>query len=258
MNISSKRINFLADRFNARSYLEIGVHKGDTFLNVAIKNRFAVDPAFKFEYRHLESDSCHFFPVASDLFFESLKSGSFNNIPPDIKFDLIFIDGLHIYENAFRDFINSILFSHTNTIWIIDDTIPSDPYSSIPDNALSYQYRARAGLIDRPWHGDVYKCIFALHDFYMDFSYATIYDSGNPQTVVWKTNWNAQRKRIFDNINSIGQLNYFDILRYTNVFNLSTDKNLPSLIGERFDTSAISRDEALRILIKPLRVSARS
>jgi len=44
---------------------------------------------------------------------------------PDVKFDLIFIDGGHDYETASADLENSLLLSHKDTIIAIDDV--TDP-----------------------------------------------------------------------------------------------------------------------------------
>ena len=193
VSFRANRIEYIAKLINAKNYLEIGVNRGDTFFNVNLQNKIGVDPAFKFIPENRLHDGVAFFQMPSDIFFEHWKAGNKNYdiiampdyVIPD-TFDIIFIDGLHTFEQSLRDFENSLQFSHDTTVWVLDDTIPSDPYSAEPDCALSQSARKAAGIADGTWQGDVYKTVLAIHDQYTNFSYLTLI-SGGPQTIIWKS-----------------------------------------------------------------------
>jgi hypothetical protein len=85
------------------------------------------------------------------------------------RFDAIFIDGLHTFEQSYRDFIHSLRYAHDKIVWIIDDTVPNDPYSALPDFTQCAEYRILAGIFSGSWHGDVYKTAVAIHDRHEDF-----------------------------------------------------------------------------------------
>ena len=78
-------------------------------------------------------------------------------------------------------------FAHlTHGVVVIDDTVPIDEYSAIPDQAASYRERDLAGLAGRPWHGDVWRVVMMLDRHHPDLEWRTIIDEGNPQTLVWR------------------------------------------------------------------------
>lgn len=54
---------------------------------------------------------------------------------PNIKFDLIFIDGCHNFETALKDIKNMKALAHENTILIIDDLVPQFEYGKGPSKA---------------------------------------------------------------------------------------------------------------------------
>src|SRR6187200_105310 len=108
INHSVRRINQLAAALGATRYLEIGVEDGLTFFNINIPDRTAVDPNLLFDYRPMQSDRTHFFKISSDEFFA--------HHPPPAPFDIIFIDGLHTFEQALRDLLNSLLFAHERSV----------------------------------------------------------------------------------------------------------------------------------------------
>lgn len=206
-NHSSRRINLMAQQNSASNYLEIGTAAGKTFLTVNIETKVAVDPNFQFNWKDMETKNILFYEMKSDIFFENLNQ--------NWSFDIIFIDGLHTFEQTLRDFINSIGCSHRDTIWLIDDTVPMDVYSAWPDQkeAAYFRKQAAGGKKVKPgWHGDVYKVIFALHDFFPLFSYCTIQTGGNPQTVVWYQQRKGFKPR-FNSLEAISRIDYFTFLK---------------------------------------------
>jgi hypothetical protein len=224
VSFRANRIEYIAKLINAKNYLEIGVNRGDTFFNVNLQNKIGVDPAFKFIPENRLHDGVAFFQMPSDIFFEHWKAGNKNYdiiampdyVIPD-TFDIIFIDGLHTFEQSLRDFENSLQFSHDTTVWVLDDTIPSDPYSAEPDCALSQSARKAAGIADGTWQGDVYKTVLAIHDQYTNFSYLTLI-SGGPQTIIWKSS-EMPREPFFTSLHQITMFTYFDMLRHAWLYN---------------------------------------
>ena len=70
-----------------------------------------------------------------------------------------------------------------------------------------------------PWHGDTFKVVPAIHDFIPTLEYATIINSGNPQTLAWYGR-RLQFKPFVNNLEAISRMTYFDIAPNAGVFNL--------------------------------------
>jgi hypothetical protein len=113
------------------SYLEIGYQWGLNFDNVICDKKVSVDPEVKFN-----AD----FTMSSDQFFEINKD----------KFDIVFIDGMHLREYVLRDVYNSLSILNENGVIVIHDCIPTHEHN---------QFRER---ISRNWQGDVWKAIVQL------------------------------------------------------------------------------------------------
>ena len=208
---SVRRIDRIARHVGAQHYLEIGVCRGATFNHLSFKTKVGVDPNFRFnmaDYRNAETE---LHPLTSDRYFTEVAGSE--------KFDIIFLDGLHQFQQTFRDFCNSLIFAHERTVWLIDDVFPVDIYSSLPTHGEAIKFRRMNGIDNvRAWQGDVYKVVFAIHDFFPTMSYVTVMGSGNPQTIVWK----ARRKDfipIFNSMEAIERLGYFDMLKREDIFN---------------------------------------
>ena len=95
---SSRRVNRLVAELGATRYLEIGVHKGVTLETVTAPERTAVEPVPMFDTGHLPA-GVQVYCGTSDDFFASIGA--------EAVFDLVFVDGLHVFEQAYRDVINS-------------------------------------------------------------------------------------------------------------------------------------------------------
>ena len=111
-------INFLLNQLNRETnYLEIGVRNPkDNFLNIKSKTKYSVDPGVEFKKNPVD------FKMTSDLFFSNLEEGKI--LSKDIKFDVIFIDGLHLAEQVDRDIINSLKYIKEDGFIVLHDCNP--------------------------------------------------------------------------------------------------------------------------------------
>ena len=208
-----ERLNALAQITSAATYLEIGVEKGETFKQVDIPYKVGVDPNFRFDVDALANERTIFHRVTSDVFFSTLARAHGT-------FDLIYLDGLHTFEQTFRDFCASLGFAHPKTIWLIDDTHPSDRLAANPDRRVTKVMRRLLRIRDGRWMGDVFKVVFAIHDYFPQFSYATFPDHG--QTAVWP----EARKDFapaWASLGKIGRMGYGDFLRSRDSYLQITD-----------------------------------
>lgn len=233
------RLLYIARTTRPKTYLEIGVRDGSTFLNFGIPYKVGVDPEYTFDWKATENDRTFLFPLESDNFF-SLLAGSGQDDRKNRmleawpyekpNFDLIFIDGMHTFEQSLKDFENSLAFANENTVWILDDTVPSSPYSALKNCDWSMKLRKRAGFTSQEWHGDVYKTVLAIHDLHPEFSYCTLMGL-NPQTVIWRAK-NRPGKPAFSSIKEINSLSYFDMLANAHLFVPVPDTEFPLLFGK--------------------------
>ncbi len=217
------RLRALAQTNDAKTYLEIGVEKGSTFLNASFfELRHGVDPHFRFDVEKYESSSVRCFEMTSDEFFVS-------HADPKQKYDVIFLDGRHTFEQTFRDFCCSNAHATDQTIWILDDIAPSDIFSAHRDTQAAYRYREAHGLQGKAWTGDVFKVVFAIHDFFPNLSYHTTAD-GKPQTVV------IRRARtsfapLFNDLERISRMTYYDFVERRECLNLASEDDITHWIS---------------------------
>ena len=214
MNHSARRANALSKQIDARRYLEIGVSKGDTFRGVEIAERTGVDPRFAFDTSELANEFTRFVSKTSDDFFAAEPI-----LPP---YDVVFIDGLHTFEQVARDFANVLLRTHRRSAILLDDTVPVDVYSAIRNQQSAIGHRKAAGGKGADWHGDVFKIVFYIHDFWPSLNYRTIIGSGNPQTLVWRAN-GVSRPPLFNSLEQISRLTYFDLQENLAVLKTATE-----------------------------------
>tara|TARA_B110000091_G_scaffold201480_1_gene233123 strand:+ start:275 stop:991 length:717 start_codon:yes stop_codon:yes gene_type:complete len=145
-------------------YLEIGCDQNDVFNSIPLipSNKIGVDP---------NSGGTH--RMTSDDFFKQ----------NDKSFDVIFIDGLHTFEQTQKDIINSLKILNTNGIIFIHDLLPADEIDADRSRYLP------------GWSGDVWKVSLELSQSEgLDFKIVNI-DTG---VGILKKNENYEYKKILE------------------------------------------------------------
>ena len=195
MEFRYELINFLINRFNLSNYLEIGYQNGICFGNVIAKNKKAVDP------RPLRTEPSVILNT-SDEFFSQNKE----------KFDIIFIDGLHTYEQVKRDFDNSVLFLNDGGVIVLHDMNPSSE-----DRAKSFNDGGE-------WNGDCFKIAIDFYNGEYDFEYHTL-DIDQGCMFIFPS---KKTKKVYRNINR--DYLSFDPIR-KEILNLITNDELQDLLN---------------------------
>lgn len=160
-NLSARRLNEILRLSGGTNYLEVGVYAGRTFENVEAAQRVGVDPYPRF-FRWPRPEGARFFESTSREYFDSWDGE---------QFDLIFLDGLHEAQETLQDVIDSVRVLAEGGIILIDDVLPADFESSIPDEIASRQAKEQKGILHRAWYGDVWRVAEAirLNDKLFDF-----------------------------------------------------------------------------------------
>lgn len=165
MKTRTDLLNHLAEKYQLKRYLEIGVQVRElNFDKIKCLDKVGVDPDPK-----ANAD----FALTSDQFFETVfkysgtngaqidtdeakkfmkhfvynKDVSKHEVSFGINFDLIFIDGLHTAEQVQKDFENSLkILSHRGFIVLHDCNPLKEEHTIVPRPTPTGH-----------WHGDVYK-----------------------------------------------------------------------------------------------------
>jgi len=120
-----------------RLYLEIGVQSAKSL-------RLAACPAIGIDPMPILTaplpETARLFRMGSDTFFETQAVQVLTERP-----DLVFIDGMHLFEFVLRDFINVEAFAAPTTVVMIDDIYPN------------HHAQAARDRLTRAWTGDVWK-----------------------------------------------------------------------------------------------------
>jgi len=123
-------VNLLIGKFTNAKYLEIGCAGNYLFNSVYVEDKTGVDPASGGNVKE-----------TSDDFFKTSKD----------KFDVIFIDGLHTYDQVRRDVINSIKHLKEGGYIALHDMLPRN-----------WKEQHIPIITGGVWTGDVWKVGFEL------------------------------------------------------------------------------------------------
>ena len=134
------------ERLAPRTYLEIGVHEGDS-LRLARSGTRAVgidpEPCLR------EPADASVFTATSDDFF---ARHDLREVFDGVALDLAFIDGMHLFEFVLRDLINIGRYAGPTTTVLVHDCYP------ISAETATREHRTYL------WTGDVWKIVLCLKD----------------------------------------------------------------------------------------------
>ena len=138
-------IQNIIDRNKFNSYLEIGCYNDNCFSKINVTKKVGVDPLVGGNVR-----------MSSDDFFNINKE----------RFDCIFIDGLHTYEQVKKDINNSLKYVNDNGVILVHDCLPE----SIFEQAVPRSKRR--------FKGDTWKAIVEMRTRKNIDTYTCVVDEG--------------------------------------------------------------------------------
>lgn len=155
-------IQNILNKKTSPTYLEIGLGSGINFFSIKAKHKIAVDPRFTFSmgnrihwmFKNANNFHAKYYNETSDCYFANIKKS--------FQLDVVFIDGLHTYEQSLKDFNNSLDRLKTNGVIVLHDCVPPNEAAAYP--AQSYNNAASMNLPGWKgwWSGDVWKTICYL------------------------------------------------------------------------------------------------
>lgn len=127
-------INILIEKYGYKSYLEVGTQDPTSNFNkINAEHKVSIDPFPRGEVT---------FVGTSDEYFDSISE--------DVKYDIIFIDGLHHDDQVLKDIENSFNHLSDDGTIVCHDCLPSTELMQVRD------------MHDGEWTGDVWKAIAEL------------------------------------------------------------------------------------------------
>jgi hypothetical protein len=127
-------INILIQKYEYKSYLEVGTQDpSSNFDLIDVEHKVSIDP----------------FP-RGEVTFVGTSDEYFKSIADDVKYDIIFIDGLHHSDQVLKDVENSLKHLSKNGTIVCHDCLPSTEKMQERDD--------HGG----EWTGDVWKAIAEL------------------------------------------------------------------------------------------------
>jgi hypothetical protein len=153
-------INYIIKKYNFTKYLEIGVRRSQNcFDHIICSNKDGVDPGYENPNNSVK------YPFISDDFFTRLENNILD-LSPNYKWDIIFIDGLHLSYQVEKDILNSLNHLNNNGVIILHDCDPflyEDNYTRLIEDFWGQQ-----------WNGTVWKTIYKFKVTRSDLKICTL------------------------------------------------------------------------------------
>jgi len=140
------------------TYVEIGVRWGTSLRAALPETRcVGIDPSPALRRR--PAPNTRIFEMTSNAFFERYNLAEALGAP---HFSLAFIDGLHMFEQAFDDFTHLEKFAGPDSIIMIHDCLPLDRVTSDRTRTTDF------------YSGDIWKLAWCLKEQRPDLKMATV------------------------------------------------------------------------------------
>lgn len=147
-------------KLKPKVYVEIGVFQGETLgLARSGTSAIGIDPAPRSGARRTYVAETEIHTMTSDEFFKRLDE---KNLSVPGLFDLVFIDGLHHFDQVIRDFINVERYCHAKSVVVFHDTLPIASQVASRERASGF------------WCGDVWPIVRCLLHYRPELIVATI------------------------------------------------------------------------------------
>jgi hypothetical protein len=155
-------IQKILDKKKARTYLEIGVSSGDNFFPIKARQKIAVDPNFDFSkkdkikwaFKNPYNIVAKYYELSSNSYFAKVKNS--------YQLDVVFIDGLHTYQQSLKDVNNSLSNLKKNGVIVMHDCNPPHEAAAYPANSHNHAASLNLPGWTEEWCGDVWKTICYL------------------------------------------------------------------------------------------------
>jgi tetratricopeptide (TPR) repeat protein len=173
----------LHQKLQPKLYLEIGVDKGLSLARAQC-DAIGVDPRPQLDLAEPLKENVQIISAGSDAFFRD-QATEYLKIPPDI----VFIDGMHLFEFALRDFMNVEKFASPTTLVAIDDVHPCHPTQAL---------RRRQS---NAWTGDIWKIPAILKEYRSDINIVDVDANTTGLLLIWGLN--SKNNVLHENYKSI-------------------------------------------------------
>lgn len=146
------------DCMKPESYVEIGVGSGKS-LALTKRDTKAIGIEPNFRTNKIIKSHAKIYPMTSDDFFESY------NLIEELgasRLSFAFIDGLHLFEQVLKDFINLERYAERETLILIHDCLPITKLVAARVRTTKF------------WCGDVWRVIACLNTYRPDLTIGVI------------------------------------------------------------------------------------
>jgi hypothetical protein len=143
-------INYLLERTDNKQYLEIGVRNpAECFDRIKASRKFSVDPGFEAKVNQAT------YKYTSDEFFKKMKHRDIDIAME--RFGVIFLDGLHLADQAYRDIENCLRILDSPGFLVLHDCNPPTHHHARED----YREKGPAGPY---WNGTTWKAFVRFRE----------------------------------------------------------------------------------------------